>query len=134
MPDNLAEPSHVLMEQVANDGPWAAKLAGAQGERSQVAPAAWYYSLLRPRCARVDVWRTTYHHPLAGIDAVVEWFKGSGLRPFLSPLDAVEQAEYLRRYRAALALAYPAQPDGSVLLPFPRLFFVATRYRTRQPS
>jgi trans-aconitate 2-methyltransferase len=87
MPDNLAEPSHVLMRQVADDGPWTEKLAGAQGERSQVAPAAWYYGLLRPRCARVDVWRTTYHHPLAGIDAVVEWFKGSGLRPFLSPLN-----------------------------------------------
>jgi len=127
MPDNLAEPSHVLMRQVAGDGPWATKLAGAQGERSQVEPAAWYYHLLRPRCARVDVWRTTYHHPLAGIDAVVEWFKGSGLRPYLAPLDEEEQAEYLLRYRAALAGAYPTQPDGSVLLPFPRLFFVATR-------
>ena len=127
MPDNLAEPSHVLMQQVAGDGPWAAKLAGAQGERSQVAPADWYYSLLRPLCARVDVWRTTYHHPLVGLDAVVEWFKGSGLRPYLSPLDKEEQTEYLLRYRAALATAYPVQPDGSVLLPFPRLFFVATR-------
>jgi trans-aconitate 2-methyltransferase len=127
MPDNLAEPSHRLMRQVASDGPWATKLAGAQGERSEVASPAWYYSLLRPRCARVDVWRTTYHHPLAGLDAVVEWFKGSGLRPFLSPLDEEEQTEYLLRYRAALAGAYPTQPDGSVLLPFPRLFFVAMR-------
>jgi trans-aconitate 2-methyltransferase len=127
MPDNLAEPSHVLMRQVADDGPRAAKLAGAQGERSQVESAAWYYGLLRPLCTRVDVWRTTYHHPLAGLDAVVEWFKGSGLRPYLTPLDEEEREEYLRRYRAALAGAYPAQPDGSVLLPFPRLFFVATR-------
>jgi trans-aconitate 2-methyltransferase len=127
MPDNLAEQSHVLMQQVANDGPWAAKLAGAQGERSHVAPAAWYYDLLRPHCARVDVWHTTYHHPLAGIDAVVEWFKGSGLRPFLSPLDEEERSEYLLRYRAALARAYPIRPDGSVLFPFPRLFFVASR-------
>ena len=127
MPDNLGEPSHVLMREVADDGPWATKLADAQGERSQVEPAAWYYSLLRPRCARIDVWRTTYHHPLAGIDAVVEWFKGSGLRPFLAPLDEGERTEYLLRYRAALARAYPVQSDGSVLLPFPRLFFVATR-------
>jgi trans-aconitate 2-methyltransferase len=115
------------MQQVASDGPWAAKLAGAWGERSEVAPAAWYYGLLRPLCSRVDVWRTTYHHPLAGIDGVVEWFKGSGLRPFLAPLDEEERAGYLARYRAALAGAYPAQPDGSVLLPFPRLFLVATR-------
>jgi trans-aconitate 2-methyltransferase len=127
MPDNLREPSHLLMQQVAGEGPWAAKRAGAQGERSEVAPAAWYYRLLRPRCSRVDVWRTTYHHPLGGIDAIVEWFKGSGLRPFLSPLDEAERTEYLRRYRAALQRAYPTEPDGSVLLPFPCLFFVAIR-------
>jgi trans-aconitate 2-methyltransferase len=76
----------------------------------------------------VDVWHTTYHHVLAGgTDAVVEWFKGSGLRPFLAPLDPAENAAYLAEYRALLADAYPPQPDGSVLLPFPRLFIVATR-------
>jgi trans-aconitate 2-methyltransferase len=127
MPDNLAEPSHVLMRHVASEGPWSEKLSGAQGERSRVESPEWYYALLRPLCSRVDVWRTTYHHPLPGIDAVVEWFKGSGLRPFLSPLTNDEQKAYLERYRAALAAAYPLQPDGSVLLPFPRLFFVATR-------
>jgi trans-aconitate 2-methyltransferase len=127
MPDNMTEPSHVLMQQVASDGPWATKLASAPGERAEVARPAWYYSLLRPHCRQVNVWCTTYYHPLAGIDAVVEWFKGSGLRPFLAPLDQDEQAEYLARYRAALASAYPAQPDGTVVLPFPRLFFVATR-------
>jgi trans-aconitate 2-methyltransferase len=127
VPDNQGEPSHVLMRQVAADGPWASKQAGVQAERSDVEPAAFYYSLLRPLCARVDVWRTTYHHPLADIDAVVQWFQGSALRPFLAALDDEEQAEFLARYRAALARAYPLQPDGSVLLPFPRLFFVATR-------
>jgi trans-aconitate 2-methyltransferase len=88
----------------------------------------WYYALLRRSCARVDVWRTTYHHPLAGgAGAVVEWFKGSGLRPFLDLLDGDERAAYLGAYTAAIARAYPALADGSVLLPFPRVFMVATR-------
>ena len=128
MPDNLNEPSHRLMRDVAADGPWASKLADAAGQRTEMASASDYYSMLRPHCARVDVWRTTYHHPLAGgASGVVEWFKGSGLRPFLEPLDDAEKAHYLKQYHAAIEQAYPTLSDGSVLLPFPRLFIVATR-------
>jgi len=128
MPDNLNEPSHRLMREVAADGPWASKLADAAGQRTEMASASDYYSMLRPHCARVDVWRTTYYHPLAGgASGVVEWFKGSGLRPFLEPLDEAEKAQYLKQYLAAIEQAYPTLSDGSVLLPFPRLFLVATR-------
>ncbi|PRY06278.1 trans-aconitate 2-methyltransferase [Paraburkholderia sp. BL25I1N1] len=126
MPDNLDEPAHRLLREIAADGPWAHKLKGV--ERTMRYGAQWYYALLEPLCARVDVWRTVYHHPLAGgADAVVEWFKGSALRPFLAELDDAEQAAFLGRYREAIAAAYPALADGTVLLPFPRLFIVATR-------
>ncbi len=128
MPDNLDEPTHRLMREVAANGPWAEKLAGAAGLRTKRESASAYYSMLIAHCARVDVWRTTYHHPLAGgAAAVVEWFKGSGLRPFLQPLNDAEQVQYLEQYQAAIEQAYPTLEDGSVLLPFPRLFIVATR-------
>jgi len=128
MPDNLNEPSHRLMREVAAHGPWASKLAGAAGQRTDMATASEYFSILRPHCTRVDVWRTTYHHQLRdGAAGVVEWFKGSGLIPFLSPLTEEERARYLQQYLAEVAKAYPALADGSVLLPFPRLFIVATR-------
>ncbi len=128
MPDNLEEPAHRLMREVAATGPFATKLAKASGARTPRRGAEWYYRLLRPHVSRVDVWLTIYHHVLAGgSDAVVEWFKGSGLRPFLQPLDPSEAEAFLTAYRAGIADAYPTQPDGSVLLPFPRLFIVATR-------
>jgi trans-aconitate 2-methyltransferase len=128
MPDNLDSPAHRLMREIAAGGPWAPTLAAASTTRTPVGDANWYYELLRPLCAKVDVWRTTYYHPLSGgAAAIVEWFKGSGLRPFLEPLDLRVRAAYLERYTAAVARAYPALPDGSVLLPFPRLFMVAIR-------
>jgi trans-aconitate 2-methyltransferase len=128
MPDNLDEPAHRLMRQIAAEDRWAGKLASAAGARAPRLGAAYYYALLKLHAARVDVWLTTYHHVLAGgSDAVVEWFKGSGLRPFLAPLDEAETAAFLAEYRDAIALAYPQQTDGSVLLPFPRLFIVAIR-------
>jgi trans-aconitate 2-methyltransferase len=126
MPDNLDEPAHRLMRETAADGPWRDKLKGV--ERTARYRADAYYSLLKPHCAGVDVWRTTYHHPLAGgVDAVIEWFKGSGLRPFLAKLDARETTAFLERYRAGLEAAYAVLDDGTVLLPFPRIFIVATR-------
>ncbi len=128
MPDNLSEPAHRLMRELAAAAPWSDKLAAAAAARALVEGADWYYRLLRSSCAKVDVWRTTYYHPLAGGEhAVVDWFKGSGLRPFLEPLDEVERAAYLVRYAAAVKSAYPPLPDGTVLLPFPRLFIVALR-------
>lgn len=128
MPDNLGEPAHRLMREVSDAGPWASSQAGARQARSSIAEAGWYYRLLKPHCQRVDIWRTTYQHALpGGAPAIVEWFKGSGLRPFLAPLDADEQAAYLAAYTREIAAAFPALDDGTVLLPFPRLFIVATR-------
>lgn len=125
-PDNLEEPAHRQLRDIASQGPWAERFTDfALPPRHD---AAFYYNLLSPLSARVDVWRTTYHHPLAGgAEAVVEWFKGSALRPYLAKLDEQEQAEFLARYLEAMRQAYPVASDGKVLLPFPRLFLVATR-------
>jgi trans-aconitate 2-methyltransferase len=126
MPDNLGEPAHCLMREIAADGPWAAKLSDAAAARPSMPTADRYYEILRQARCRVDIWRTTYYHALpGGAGAVVEWFKGSGLRPFIAPLGDAEREEFLIRYRSAVARAYPATPDGGVLLPFPRLFIIA---------
>lgn len=126
MPDNADQPALQLMRETASDGPWAAKLANVARPARQ--DAVWYYELLKPLCSHVDLWRTTYHHVLAGGAAgVVEWFKGSALRPFLTALDDAEQKAFLTHYQAEVTSAYRTMPDGTVLLPFPRMFIVATR-------
>jgi trans-aconitate 2-methyltransferase len=127
MPDNLDQPSHTLMREVARDPRWLDREQSALADRTTLGEPAWYYALLRDGAQRVDVWRTVYYHPLAGVDAVVEWFKGSALRPYLAPLSDAEGTDFLDRYRTLLSVAYQTQPDGTVLLPFPRLFVVATR-------
>lgn len=124
-PDNLQEPAHLLAREVAASGPWAHRIGDVRHPERH--DAAWYYALVRPVSRHVDVWRTTYMHPLQDHQAVVEWFKGSALRPFLAQLDEAEQAQYLQRYLEGVRKAYPALDDGTVLLPFPRLFLVAVR-------
>jgi trans-aconitate 2-methyltransferase len=125
-PDNLEEPSHRLARELAGEGAWAAKIGTVQLPDRH--PPAFYYEFLRDHGAQVDVWRTTYLHPLAGgHPAVVEWFKGSALRPYLQALEAPEQEAFLHAYLRRIEVAYPTLPDGTVLLPFPRLFIVAMR-------
>jgi trans-aconitate 2-methyltransferase len=128
MPDNLDEPSHASMRTAAQSVPFAGKLKEATKARTELGTADWYYALLKPLASRVDIWRTTYYHALAGrLDAIVEWVKGTGLRPFLSPLSEAERDAYIAAYKQELAKAYTPLADGTVILPFPRLFIVATR-------
>ncbi len=126
MPDNLTEPTHRLMQDVALDGPWREKFA-TPIEREEIQPAAAYYDLLNPLAANVDIWTTIYHHPLANAGAILEWVRGTGLRPSLARLSPDEERAYLADYLARLAKAYPPLVDGRVLLRFPRLFIVAAR-------
>lgn len=131
VPDNVAEPSHVLMAETAREAgaPWAGVLAerGVQGGRERFPEAGTLYNALRPLCGSVDIWRTEYFHRLGGHEAVVAWFRESALRPFLEPLDEAQKVGFEERYLERVKEAYPLMEDGSVLLRFPRLFVVCVR-------
>ncbi|THD44913.1 MAG: trans-aconitate 2-methyltransferase [Bradyrhizobium sp.] len=125
MPITLHEASHTAMRLVAADGPWATRLAPIVRAQPVVAEFETYYEWLSEAGAAVEVWTTTYVHALDGVDGVVDWFAGSGLRPFLDPLDEAEREAFLARYREAIAQSYAPRHDGKILLPYPRLFIVA---------
>mgnify|MGYP001147684231 FL=1 len=125
MPDNMAEASHRLMRETAAEMPFADKLRGAA--RAPLPPVSFYYDLLSPLSARLDIWHTIYNHPLANAEAIVEWVKSTGLKPFLDPLAAGEKKAFLDSYTAKIEKAYPKAADGKVLLRFPRIFIVARR-------
>jgi len=127
MPDTLDEPSHALMRAVAAEAPFAAALEQAAGARTKLLSHEETWDVLAPEAATVDIWRTTYVHPLAGAAKIVEMVRSTGLRPFLDPLDAGLQAAFLERYTARVAAAYPETADGRVMFRFPRLFFVAMK-------
>ena len=126
MPDNLDQPSHVLMRETAADPRFAQHIGDAAKLRARILPAEAYYDLLSRR-AEVDVWRTTYYHRMDDAAAIVQWLSATGLRPFVDALPADLQADYLAEYQRRIALAYPARADGRRLLAFPRLFIVGRR-------
>jgi trans-aconitate 2-methyltransferase len=132
VPNCVDDPSRRLMEDLASDGPWAGKLSTASVTEEGSGSIDHYYACLQGTGCTFDLWETTYLHPLAGPQAILEWFKGSELRPYLHLLDDGERQEFLDRYQAGIAKAYPAQEDGKVLLRLQRVFVVATRSQTRK--
>jgi trans-aconitate 2-methyltransferase len=126
MPRNFDAPSHVLLREVADRGPWAARLASGL-LRAPVAPPERYYDLLQPQAAALDIWESEYLQILEGDDPVLSWTRSTALRPVIAALDPDEQARFEADYAKRLRLAYPRRADGRTLFPFRRLFIVATR-------
>lgn len=126
VPNNFDEPSHRLMRDTA--GPWSVRTAGVRA-LNPVERAAVYYDLLAPRASSVDIWQTTYEHVMASASAIVDWVKGTGLRPFLEALTPEERPAFLDAYTRGIDAAYPPRLDEKRLFSFPRLFVVAVRAR-----
>jgi trans-aconitate 2-methyltransferase len=127
MPDNTDEPALALMSRVAGSGPWAGNRALASAAREPLPRPETYYDLLKPLCAQLDVWHIVYNHVMADHAAIVEWFKGSALRPYLEALEPALRADFLAAYIEEIKQHYGARHDGRVLLPFPRVFILAVR-------
>jgi len=128
VPANLDAPAHTQMRELASTPAWASQLPHGGVREWYVHEPEFYYDLLAPHAARLDLWVTDYIHVMDGAAGIVEWYKGTGLRPFLDALpNDAERENFLADYTDRIAEAYPAQPDGRVLFPFRRFFLVAYR-------
>jgi trans-aconitate 2-methyltransferase len=127
VPANLDSPAQRLMREIAGSKMWSDRFS-APPQEWHVHPAEFYYDTLIAHVSRLELWYTEYQHVLAGVEGIVEWYRGTGLRPWLDALpDEPTREQFLSAYRARLAPYYPARRDGRVLFPFRRLFIIAYR-------
>jgi trans-aconitate 2-methyltransferase len=125
VPGNFDQPSHAILRDLAGSDRWRPLLAGVRLNR-QAADPGEYLDLLAGAGCEVDAWETTYLHLLQGTDPVLDWYRGSGLRPVLAALPEQAAAGFLAEYGERVREAYPATPYGTVL-PFRRVFAVARK-------
>ena len=85
-----------------------------------------YLDVLTDAGGDVDAWETTYLHVLSGADPVLEWIKGTALRPVLDALGESDRDQFLDELAGRLREHYPPGPHG-VVFPFRRIFVVARR-------
>ena len=113
-----------IKSELAAEAPYDAHTQGVAVPSSHD-PAVYLERLAALGC-EVDAWETTYVHILQGEDPVLEWYKGTGLRPVLAALDAERAGDFLAEYGTELRLAYPPRSFGTIF-PFRRVFAVAHR-------
>jgi trans-aconitate 2-methyltransferase len=125
LPGNFDQPSHVIIRELAESPRWRALLAGAELNRQAEDPADYLELLARPGYA-VDAWETSYLHVLPGADPVLEWTKGTTLRPVLAALDSEQAAAFTGEYAERLRQLYKPRSFGTIF-PFRRVFTVVHR-------
>jgi trans-aconitate 2-methyltransferase len=128
IPGNYDGPSNLLMRGLAASPGWRRWFPTGRAKEWHTHDLAFYYDAVTPHAARLDLWATEYWHVLPDTAAIVEFYKGTGLRPYLDAIeDAAERERFLAEYLERLLPAFPPRQDGAVLFPFRRIFIVAYR-------
>jgi trans-aconitate 2-methyltransferase len=127
IPNDLYEPARALVRMIAAEEPWAEKLLPIAKTRPFNESMEGLYALLSPIFASLDIWEATYLHVRRDVAAIAELVQATRLAPFLAALELADRRKFLARYADELREAYPAEPDGRVLIRLRRLFVVAQR-------
>jgi trans-aconitate 2-methyltransferase len=125
MPNRFDGPIQRAIDESAADPRWAAQLQGVGLHKASVQSVEWYARQLEDLGFTVNAWETTYVHVLTGENPVLEWFRGSGLRPLLARLNDAEREQFSAQLADRFRTLYPPR-KGTTLFPMPRLFFVGT--------
>lgn len=123
-PMNYEEPIHqIILETIARPD-W--KDAFAHPRIFYNLEQGAYVDVLAELADGFTVWQTTYFHILPGHTAILEWYRGTGLRPYLSALPEERRTAFEQEIFGQIVARYPKQRNGEVIFRFPRFFFTAT--------
>lgn len=124
-PVNEREPIHQIIAQLVDSAGWREKFS--QPRLFHNLTQSEYYDVLSSIATGVELWETAYLHTLSSHEDILEWYRATGLRPYLDALAGADKAAFEQAVRERVQQAYPVQENGTVLFRFPRLFFLAVR-------
>lgn len=128
MPANNDAPAYRTIANLAASDAWRARFPPAGIRQPFANYPPFYYDLFVPIAAGVNIWETIYTHVLPDAKGIAEWYRATGLRPFLDHLGSdTDREHFLRDYTEALRSDYAPRQNGRVLFPFRRLFLIISR-------
>jgi trans-aconitate 2-methyltransferase len=128
VPANFDAPSHTVIRELRESPRWQERVGAEANREAAVASPEVYLEAMAAAGLEPAVWQTTYFHRLRGADPVLEWVKGTALRPVLTALanDEAASVQFLAECAEGLRAAYPPAADGTTVFPFRRTFAVGT--------
>ncbi|WP_077532374.1 methyltransferase domain-containing protein [Massiliimalia massiliensis] len=125
IPMNFDEPIHQIIREIVKSQRWADKLFDLRTFYT-LTPEC-YFDLLSELSSDFTMWRTVYYHRMGSHEGIMDWYRGTGLRPYLSALEEKDRAVFEGEVYHEVVKRYPVQKNGEIIFPFPRLFFMAVK-------
>ncbi len=129
IPVQFEEPIHKIIEKTVKSDKWRGKFTDPRIFYTLFDEE--YFDILSELTDEFEMWRTIYFHRMAGVESIIEWYKSTGLKPYLEALSKAESEDFLGEIRLQLEKEYTKQKNGEVIFRFPRLFFIATKNEER---
>lgn len=117
-------PVHIIINELIADEKWSKKLTPRQYYNLTTKE---YFDVLSDISSDFDIWETTYCHRMPSYESIIEWYKGTGLRPSLEQLTETDANDFINDVYNELKSKYKIQNNGEILFRFPRLFFIARK-------
>jgi trans-aconitate 2-methyltransferase len=128
IPSSLDRPAYRLLREMAASIGWRKWFPTGRVRTWHAQDWEFYYDLLAPLATRVDMWQTEYFHVMPNAETVVEWYRATGMRPYLNAIgEDPDRDKFLAEYTEKIRAAYRPRPDGRILFPFLRIFLIAYR-------
>lgn len=127
MPMNQEEPLFRIIGEVAASGCWGLDLQNLETNET-LQPEQYLYCDILSGCAGdFQIWESVYYHNLPSHDSLLDWVRGSRLRPYLDVLGEEKGRQFEEEITRQVKAAYPVTRSGEVLLRFRRFFLTARR-------
>lgn len=125
IPQQDKHPMHRIVKSVAGSDKWKRKIPVSRV--FHVLTEEEYFDILSGLSSNFRMWETTYFHSMPSHQSIVEWYKGTGLRPFLEQLSDNDKGEFEMDVLTETQRYYPIQQNGDIIFRFPRLFMTAVK-------
>ena len=125
IPMNFQEKLFTIMNETINEDKW--DFSSMSVEPNETLKQEEYFDILSSLTDHFDIWETVYYHNMPSIDAMVEWIKGTRLRPYLDALNRNDAEKFINEITEKASRAYNRQENGEFIFKFRRFFFLAVR-------